>query len=281
VRARNGDAGRRIAVRLKGRTALVTGASSGMGACFAKQLAARGADLVITARREDRLKALAAEVVKKHGVAVTVLPLDMACPGAPAELFARTEGEGRPVEVLVNNAGFANLGTFLDVPYERSAELLTVNMLALTGMTWLFGRAMRTRKGGYILNMASFSAFTPVPNMATYSASKVFVRNFSEALSMELEGSGVSVCTICPGIVDTDFYEIASRTASGLIKPSGGDTPDTIAAIGLDALFAGRRRSLPVAKDHVNAFLMRLMPRGFVMKMAGKAMGLQKAGGKD
>ena len=258
---------------LKGKTALVTGASSGMGACFATLLAARGADLVITARREDRLKALAAEITQKHGVAVTVVPLDISLPDAPGKLFERTEGAGKPVEVLVNNAGFANLGAFLDTSYERSAQLLTVNMLALTELTWLFGRAMRDRGSGFILNMASFSAFTPVPNMATYSASKVYVRNFSEALAMELEGSGVKVCTICPGIVNTDFYEVASRTAGGYIKPSGGDTPDTIAAIGLDALFAGKRLSLPVVKDHVHAFFIRLLPRGFVMKMAGKEMG--------
>ena len=266
---------------LKGKTALVTGASSGMGAAFAGLLAARGADLVITARREDRLKALAADITQKHGVAVTVIPLDISLPNAAAALFAKTEGEGVPVEVLVNNAGFAMLGTFLDMPYERASELFRVNMLALSELTWLFARAMRDRKSGYILNMASFSAFTPVPNMAAYSASKVFVRNFSEALAVELEGSGVKLTTICPGIVDTDFYEIASRTAGRLIKPSGGDTPEKIAAIGLDALFGGERLCIPVAKDHLNAFFMKLLPRGFIMKTAGKEMGLNKPGKKE
>lgn len=263
-----------MAMTLKGKTALVTGASSGMGAAFADLLAARGAGLVITARREDRLKALAASITQKHGVPVTVVPLDIAKPGAPDELFACTEGAGKPIEVLVNNAGFAMLGSFLDIPWARASELFRVNMLALAEMTWLFGRAMRDRKGGYILNMASFSSFTPVPNMTAYSASKVFARNFSEALAVEIEGSGVSVCTICPGIVNTDFYEIASRTAGRFVKPAGGDTPEKIAAIGLDALFAGKRLSLPVAKDHLNALFMKILPRGFIMKMAGREMGL-------
>jgi hypothetical protein len=263
---------------LKGKTALVTGASSGMGARFAERLAARGADLVITARREDRLKALAADITQKHGVAVTVLPLDISLPDTPGALFAKTEGAGRPVEVLINNAGFAALGRFLDTPYERSAQLLTVNMLALTDLTWRFGRAMRDRGSGYILNMASFSAFTPVPNMATYAASKAYVRNFTEAVALELEGTGVRLCAICPGAVATEFWDVANQSSPAKTVPSAAAGPDTIAAAGLEALFGGKNLALPCSVDHFNAFFMRLLPRGFIMKMAGKEMGLGKHG---
>jgi short-subunit dehydrogenase len=261
---------------LKGKLALVTGASSGMGACFARQLAARGSDLVITARREDRLKALAAEITSEHGVSVTILPLDISKPDAPRVLFSKTEEAGRPVDVLVNNAGFANIGLFLDTAWERTSELLDVNMRALTELCWLFGRPMFARKSGYILNVASFASFTPVPNMAAYAASKAYVRNLSEALAIELEGQGVNVCALCPGPVATDFFEVAGRAVDRTAIPSGAAGPEKIAAAGLSALFAGKHVCLPVAKDHVNAFFMRLLPRGFVMRMAGKEMGLPK-----
>jgi short-subunit dehydrogenase len=264
---------------LNGKTALITGASSGMGRSFALQLAERGADVVITARRDERLRSLAEEITERHGVKATVVPLDLSLPDAPARLFDSTEGSGTPVEVLVNNAGFANLGTFLDTPYERSAELLNLNMLALTGLCWRFARPMCGRGSGFILNVASFASFTPVPNMAAYAASKAYVRNFSEALAMELEGSGVRVCAICPGPVATEFYEVAGRVAGRTGIPSGAAGPDRIAAAGLGALFSGRRLCLPVAKDHLNALFMRLLPRGFVMRMAGKEMGLKKPDG--
>ncbi|MBI5526030.1 MAG: SDR family oxidoreductase [Deltaproteobacteria bacterium] len=266
---------------LKGKTALVTGASSGLGRSFANLLAAKGADLVITARRGDRLKTLAGELETKHGSTVTIIPLDLSMRGAAAELFERTEAAETPVEILVNNAGFATLGTFLDTACERSAELLAVNMKSPTELCWRLGRAMRERGSGRILNVASFASFTPVPNMAIYAASKAYVRNFSEALSIELDGTGVHVCALCPGPVATDFYEVAGRAVGRTDVPAGAAGPDEIAGAGLDALFAGKRLCLPVAKDHMNAFFMRLLPRGFVMKMAGKEMGLHKTGGEE
>lgn len=258
---------------LKGRTAMVTGASSGMGVSFARQLAAKGANLVLTARREDRLKALATEITAAHGTKVTVIALDLALSDAPDRLFADTEGVGRPVDVLINNAGFATLGDFLDTPRERAMELLVVNITALTALTWRFGQAMRARKTGFVLNVASFASFTPVPHMSVYAASKAYVRNFSEAVAIELEGSGVRVCAICPGAVATEFWSVANRGTTAQVIPSGADSPDAIAAAGLDALFAGRRLALPRVKDSVNAFFLRLLPRGFVMRMAGKEMG--------
>jgi short-subunit dehydrogenase len=257
---------------LKGRTALVTGASSGLGICFATQLAECGADLVLTARREERLHELAGTLSARHGCRATVVPLDLAAPEGPARLLAATEGAGLAVDVLVNNAGFASLGDFLDVPLERASELLALNVAALTEITWRVGRAMRERKRGHILNVASFAAFTPVPHMAVYAASKAYVRNFTEAAALELAPHGVVLCALCPGAVATEFWDVANRGAAGSVSPSGAERPEVIVAAGLEALFAGRRLVLPRAKDAVNAFFLRLLPRGFVMKMAGREM---------
>jgi short-subunit dehydrogenase len=258
---------------LNGKTALVTGATGGLGAAFARRLAARGADLVLTDLHGDRLAELASEIQGRHGRQVTAVPLDLAAPGATAALLDRTEGAGVAVEVLVNNAGFATLGAFLDTPWERQAEMAAVNSLVPADLAWRFGRAMRARGSGFILNVASFASFTPIPNMAVYAASKAFARSFSEGLSFELEPAGIRVCALCPGAVATPFWDVASRTASAPVKPPGA-SPEQVAASALDALFAGRRLCLPRAKDHANAFFLRLLPRGFVARMAGREMGL-------
>ncbi|MDP7111529.1 MAG: SDR family oxidoreductase [Myxococcota bacterium] len=257
---------------LRGKTALVTGASSGLGREFAVQLAGMGAELVLTARREDRLDALGRELPDRFGVPVTVVPLDLTADGAPAALFEVTEGRGQPVDVLVNNAGFATLAPFLDIPLERTVDQLRLNVVALSELTWRFGRAMRARGGGHILNVASFAGFTPVPYFATYAAGKAYVRSLSEAAAHELASAGVRVCALCPSGVATEFWDVAGDGAAGGGVQAALARPEAVVAAGLRGLFDGRASVLPGPLNQLNAFVMRFLPRGFLVRMTGKVM---------
>ncbi|MBK9035963.1 MAG: SDR family NAD(P)-dependent oxidoreductase [Myxococcales bacterium] len=168
-----------MATDLRGKTALVTGASSGIGAALARQLAARGANLIVVARREAELEALAAAIKAAHQVEVTVIALDLATPTAAAALFARTEDAGHPVDVLVNNAGFGEHQYFVEQAWGRVAQQLQLNIVTLTELSHRFGQAMAARGRGHILNVASIGAYTPAPTYATYSAGKAYVRDFT------------------------------------------------------------------------------------------------------
>ncbi len=257
---------------LRGKTALVTGASSGLGREFALQLAAMGAQLVLTARREERLDELGREIPRRHGVPVTILPLDLTDDGAPAQLFEATEGADAPVDVLVNNAGFATLAPFCEVPLERTREQLQLNVVALTELTWRFAHSMGARGAGHILNVASFAGYTPVPGFATYAAGKAYVRNFSEALAQELDGSGVHVCVLCPGGVATEFWDVASDGEPSRSVKATLAQPEDVVRAGLEGLFAGQSSVLPGTVNQLNAFVMRFLPRGFLTRMTGKVM---------
>ena len=189
---------------LKGKTALVTGASSGIGTCFARRLAADGADLIITARRADRLDALADEIRKAHGVQVTTLALDLAQPEAAAELFARTEGAGRTVDVLVNNAGVGIGGAQLVVGDDDMArELFETNYWSALALVSALVPAMRERRFGAVVNVASIGAFAPMPRAGHYSSSKAAMSQMTETMRLELRGSGVHVFNVQPGPVET------------------------------------------------------------------------------
>jgi short-subunit dehydrogenase len=259
-------------VNLKGRTALVTGASSGLGEAFARRLAAAGADLVITARRAERLEALAAELRAKHGVAVEVLPMDLARAGAATELHARTEGAGRAVDVLINNAGFGVQQRFVDIPWERTAEQLQLNLLSVAELTWRFARAMLARGRGYVLNVASIGAYSPSPDYAAYSASKVFVRDLSEAVAFELAGTGVRVCAVCPGLTRTEFHVVAGHELSPLVRATMMSA-DRCAAIALSALFRGRRNVITGLVNKLAMFFTRFLPRRVLAWSAALAAG--------
>jgi hypothetical protein len=231
-----------------------------------------GAELLLTARREDRLDALGREIPDRFGVAVTTVRLDLTDGGAPEALFEVTEGRGQPVDVLVNNAGFATLAPFLDIPLDRTADQLRLNVIALSELTWRFGRAMRTRGGGHILNVASFAGFTPVPYFATYAAGKAYVRSLSEAAAHELAPDGVRICALCPGGVATEFWEVASEGGAGGGVQTSLARPEAVVAAGLRGLFDGRASVLPGVLNQLNAFIMRFLPRGFLVRMTGKVM---------
>jgi short-subunit dehydrogenase len=183
---------------LQGRHALVTDASSGLGADLARELDRRGASLLMVARREDRLRALKRELVDRHGVTVDVAVLDLTAGGAPEELHRRTNA-GRPLDVLVNNAGYGLYGRFVELDWEREHNMLELDMIVPVHLTKLFLPGMLERDLGHVLDVASIGAYQPSPLYASYSAAKSFLLNFTEALSYGLRGTGVHATALAPG----------------------------------------------------------------------------------
>lgn len=261
---------------LEGRRALVTGASSGLGAAFARLLAARGADLVLTARREANLVALASELEAAHKVRVAVRVLDLSEPGAAEALFSQTEGQQLPIDILINNAGGGIHANFVDIPWERTARQIQLNVTALVELTWLFARAMLARqRPGHILNVSSVGAYTPSPTYATYSAGKAFVRDFSEAVAYELRDTPVRVCSLCPGLTRTEFHKVAGQQVSPAVAATSMSA-ESVAEIGLRALFSGRRNIVSGWLNALGMWLTRFVPRRALAWSAALAMGTPK-----
>ncbi len=193
----------------KGRTALVTGASMGIGECMARELAERGAHLVLVARSKEKLQALAAELRSRHGVMVHVMPADLSRTEGPHELMESVLEAGIEVDLLVNNAGLGDFGMFEEQGTSKMTSLIDLNVRALVVLTRLFLKPMQERGKGGILNIASTAAFQPIPKLALYSASKAFVLSFTEAIWSELKGSGIRVMCLCPGNTESRFHETA------------------------------------------------------------------------
>ena len=186
---------------------LITGASSGIGEEFAHRYAAQKHDLVLVARTESKLQALAEKLRAEHGITVTVIPCDLTAPDAAERLWEETNRAGLEIDVLVNNAGFGTSGDVADESPERLEQEVRLNCLTLTGLTARYLPAMRERKNGTIINIASTAAFQPLPHMAVYGATKAFVLSFTEALWSETRKDGIRVLAVCPGSTDTPFFE--------------------------------------------------------------------------
>jgi short-subunit dehydrogenase len=254
-----------------GQTALVTGASSGIGMELARVFAEHGFDLIVVARRASQLEALARRCKKEHGVSVHVLPMDLLTPEAPATLVEQLAAEGLEVDVLVNNAGLLDMGAFADISVDRHEQLIQLNVVVLTSLTRRLLSAMTERGQGRILNVASTSSFQPVPSMAVYAASKAFVLSFSESLSEELKGTGVTVTALCPGITKTDMYARAQgeheivRYLPGLFL---SDVED-VARDGYEACVAGRPVVVPGLTNQLVAGVVQLYPRWLVRSVGG------------
>lgn len=254
-----------------GKTALVTGASSGIGEELARQLAAAGANLVLVARRADRLQALADALAAQHGIHAQVIAQDLGAAGAAQQLLAATEGQGLAIDILCNNAGFGQEGDFLDVPLEKHLAVNQLNMTVLTELSWLYARRMRERGTGWILNTASVGAFAPVPKLAIYTAGKAYVLALGEAMHEELRASGVVVTTLCPGGTWTEFMDIAGQTVDG-IKKLGMMSAADVARSGLRGLAAGSRVVTPGLMYKASAPLLRLLPSVLKVKLTDKVM---------
>jgi len=248
-------------------TALITGASAGLGVEFAKLCAAAGYDVVLVARSASRLEELAASLSASHKIQARPLAADLADPAAPGAIFAQMAGT--PVDILINNAGFGVRGPFAETDWAKEAALLQVNVGALVHLTKLILPSMVKRGNGRILNVASTAAYVPGPFMAMYYASKAFVLSFSEALANELQGTGVSVTALCPGPTRTEFADVAGVANSKLFSgPTMG--AEEVARIGYDAMMAGKSSVIAGARNRWTIGGARLLPRSWVAAQARK-----------
>jgi short-subunit dehydrogenase len=256
-------------------TVLVTGASSGIGRELAKCFAAEGCRMVLLARNTQALQSLAAELRPHCAVEPLVLSADLAEAGTPARVFAELQAAGVVVDVLVNNAGFGAHGPFADLPLDRQLEMVRVNVTALTHFTGLFLPGMIQRRRGGVLNVASTAAFQPGPGMAVYYATKSFVLSFSEALSEELAGTGVTVTTLCPGPTAHTNFGAAAGFKGPDILTRGALTAVAVARCGHDGFRRGRCVIVPGLKNRALAFAVRLLPRIVVRKFLKAVMSLR------
>ena len=249
-------------------TALITGASSGLGLEFAELFARDGWRPVLVARSGDKLHALAADLTTRYGVEAVAIPLDLAQAGSAERLFDEVERRQIAVDALVNNAGFATFGLFAETSLGEEREELQLNVVTLTELTKLFLKPMLARNRGRIMNVSSSAAFQPGPFMAVYYATKAYVLSFSEALSAELEGTGVSVTCLCPGPTESGFQDRANMGASGLFKTLRVSKAASVARAGYRAMMRGKRLVIPGRMNQIVAFLPRLSPRGMVLRIS-------------
>lgn len=246
------------------KTALITGASGGIGYELARLFARDRYNLVLVARSADKLTQIAAELQGQFGINVKAFALDFAAPTASAILFQQLQREGIAVEVLVNNAGFGGFGEFASIPEEEILGQIQLNITALTHLTRLFLPGMLSRRGGKIMNVASTAAFQPGPLMAVYYASKAYVLSFSEALANEVAGSRVVVSCFCPGATDTGFAKRAGTENSRLFKKIGTMKAETVARDGYRGLMAGRTLVFSGFQNWLVAESVRFAPRKMV-----------------
>lgn len=245
---------------IKNVTALVTGASSGLGVDFARELASRGANLVLVARREEAMRKLAAALEEQYGVSVLVIPMDLTAPDAPQSLYDQLKEQGVAVDILINNAGFGLYGQFVNIGWEQEQSMLQLDIVAVVHLTKLFVRDMLARKKGYVMLLGSIGAYQPSPTYASYSAAKAFILSLGEALNYELRGSGVSVTVLSPGVTATEFFKVADQEPSLYQRLTMMKSPDVV-RFGVRAML---RRRASVVPGFLNAFLAfgtRLIPR--------------------
>lgn len=259
---------------LKDKWALVTGASSGFGADFARELAALGCNLVLTARRADRLEKLAGELTGRFGIEAHTIPMDLATPEAPQALYDQIEAAGIEIDVLINNAGFGLYGEFNEVDWARQEEMLRLNILTVTHLAKLYVRDMVARDFGFILNVASNSAYQPSPMFAVYGASKSFVLNFSEALHNELRGTKVSCTAISPGPVVTGFQQAAGQSESHPYVRLNQIESSKVARIGIRAMLEGKPSVIPGWMVALTAWASQRAPRRWATAITGWLMRL-------
>jgi len=247
--------------------ALVTGASSGIGAAFARALHRRGERLILVARRVDRLEALAAELGGRH----EVIAADLAAPDAAGRLLEAVESRGLVVDLLVNNAGLGHTKAFADEPIEAVRSMIDLNVRALTELTHAFLPGMRSRGRGRIVNVASNAAFQPVPYLTVYAATKAYVLSFTEGLAEELRGSGVKVQALCPGVTATEFLEVAGTHRGLLVNRLPMMTAEQVVGASLDGLDRERLRVVVGLPNRLLGFVtQRLAPHGLSRRVAAR-----------
>jgi len=250
-------------------TTLITGASSGIGEVFARKLAARGRNVLLVARSEDKLITLCNELGRSNSIRAQYVALDLSEPDAAERLFAEAAKRGLVVDLLINNAGFGSMGDFSKLDLARELNMIDLNIKSLVELTYKFLAPMRERKQGAIINVASTAGFQAVPFMATYAATKAFVLSFSEALWEENRPFGIKVMALCPGVTETNFFE----AAHGKKPPARvSQTPEEVVETALKGLKSGKSH---IISGWTNFFMTqseRLVPRSLVTRVAGRMM---------
>jgi short-subunit dehydrogenase len=257
-----------ITNKLNGHRALVTGASSGLGRAIASELASRGANLVLAARRSDRIAELRSELAGRYPVEIDAVEMDLSCEAGPAQMVDAATDGGREISILVNNAGIGFYGPFLEYPLNDHLATIRVNVIATTELMYRTIHHMRTHKQtSFILNIASLASFQPVANFAVYSASKAFLLSLSETLNRELAGSTISLTCVCPGGIDTEFFQRSGQ----VIKDKGKKflmDPTDVAKQALNALISGKAVFVPGMVNKLMSVYPRLLPRNLAFNVA-------------
>jgi short-subunit dehydrogenase len=261
---------------LKGKRALVTGASSGIGAAIAQELARRGVNLVLSARRRPLLDETAA-FCGRQGITTDVVVADLGDPSGARTLWR--EASRTPVDILVNNAGFGYFRPYSDVDWQRDAELVQLNITSLVELSRAFVDHRKARDGrAYLLNIASIGAYQSVPNMALYAASKAFVRNFTEGLHDEWAGTKLSATCICPGGTKTEFHAMAGAGNYGWVANYSMMTAEDVARIAVHAMERGKRNVIPGLMNKLSCWGVRFVPRWFASWMSRRVLGKPRPG---
>jgi short-subunit dehydrogenase len=250
------------------KTALITGASSGLGKEFAIIHASKGDNLVLVARSKDKLDALKFELEKQYGISVYVIGKDLSDQQAPKMVYDELKIQKIHVDYLINNAGFGDFGLFAQTNWEKQVEMINLNVICLTYLTRLFLPEMIKKKNGKILNVASTAAFQPGPTMSVYFATKAFVLSFSEAIANELKGTGVTVTTLCPGATQTGFKAAASLDNSNLFKGNQIASPKEVAEFGYNKMMQGKTVVIHGIVNNLMAQSVRFAPRNVVTTIA-------------
>jgi hypothetical protein len=248
----------------RGKWALVTGASAGIGAALAQELAASGTNLVLTARRKERLEELAKKLAAAYKVSTEVFSADLAECNAPDKIFAFTRDKGIEVGLLINNAGFGSYDEFVTSELPRQLDMVQVNCSAVVHLTQLFLPRMIQRQRGDVLILASTASFQAVPYISTYAATKAFDLLFAEGLAEEMKPYGIRVCALCPGSTESEFLAVAGQPKFA----RNAETAEKVAHTGLKALAAGRSYVISGFGNYLGAHGERLVPRRFVTKIA-------------
>lgn len=249
---------------MKKQTALITGASSGIGYELAHIMAVKGFDLVLVARNSARLEEIKTELEKNIDIKVWIIAKDLSLPDAPKVLFDVLANGNIEVDILVNNAGFGDFGRFSETDWKKEKMMLDLNVRSLTEMTKLFLPAMLARKSGRIMNLASTAAFQPGPLMAVYYATKAYVLSFSEAIAQELKGSGVTVTALCPGPTESGFQAAAALEESKMVKGKKLPTSKAVAEYGYTAMMKGKVVAIHGFVNKLFAGAVRFSPRSMV-----------------
>ena len=252
------------------KTALITGASSGIGLEFAREFAKNTIDVVLVARNEARLNEIAKELSTTYGIRTYVMATDLSKPDAAAGIFQRVKKENLFVEYLVNNAGFGDLALFADADWKKLESMISLNIMTLTQFCHLFVGEMKEKKRGRILNVASTAAFQPGPLMAVYYASKAYVLSFSEAINNELKDDGITVTALCPGPTLSGFWDASAASDSKLVKGKKIAASADVAMYGYKAMMRGKSVAIHGFMNRMMASSVKFVPRKLVIAIARK-----------